>query len=185
MSAAVASALLAALLTGCGGGEVRGGALSLPGPVPEGATFPEADSSLPPAPEVSLNLLDGTPFTGSEIWEERPVVLFFFASWCTACAGLQPGLVELAQRYQDRVVFVGIAGEDKEEALATYLEEHEVPYPVAIDERLTVWRSYGVREPPHPVVVSRGGRVVKGWPGGVSIETIEEILKDLMGPTLE
>lgn len=179
MRAAVASVLLAALLTGCGEEEIRGGASTLPGPVPEGVTFAEADDSLPPAPEVSLSLLDGTPLTGSDIWEERPVVLVFFASWCTACAGLQPGLVELADRYRDRVVFVGVAGEDKEDALDTYLDEHEVPYPVGIDQRLTVWRSYGVREPPHPVVVSRGGRVVKGWPGGISIETIEETLQGL------
>lgn len=172
--------LLAALLTGCGGGEMRGGASSMPGPVPEGVTFLDADDSLPPAPDVSLNLLDGTLLTGSDLWERRPVVLFFFASWCTACARLQPGLVDLAERYRDRVVFVGIAGEDKQDALAPYLEEHDVPYPVAIDERLTVWRSYGVREPPHPVVVSRGGRVVKGWPGRVPIGTLEETLLDLM-----
>jgi thiol-disulfide isomerase/thioredoxin len=178
--AAFAAVLLAALLTGCGEEKIRGGGSTLPGPVPEGVTFVDADPSLPPAPEMSLRLLDGKPLTGSEMWEERPVVLFFFASWCTECARLQPGLVQLAERYRDRVLFVGVAGEDKEEALATYLDEHEVPYPVGIDQRLRVWRSYGVREPPHPVVVSRGGRVVKGWPGGISIETIAETLQGLI-----
>ena len=177
----MASALVAALLTGCGGAETRGGASSLPGPVPEGVTFIDADDSLPPAPEMSLNLLDGTLLTGSDLWARRPVVLFFFASWCTACARVQPRLVKLAERYRDRVVFVGIAGEDEADEVAAFLDEHEVPYPVGIDERLAVWRSYGVREPPHPVVVSRGGRVVKGWPGRVPIETIEETLQDLVG----
>ncbi|MDQ4005467.1 MAG: TlpA family protein disulfide reductase [Actinomycetota bacterium] len=172
-------ALTAILLAGCGN-DRRGGAESLPGPVPTGVSFPEGDPASPPAPEFSLSLMDGTRVTGSELWRDRPVVLFFFASWCGACAEQQGDLTAIAERYHDTVVLLGVAGEDEFEAVKDYLDEHAVPYPAAIDGDLEVWRAYGVREPPHVVVIAKGGRVIRGWPGGVTRVLLEETLSALV-----
>ena len=176
---AIAIVMLSVALAGCGG-EPRGGEGSLPGPVPSGVSYEAADPSSPPAPGFSLELVDGTPITGAELWERRAVVLAFFASWCTTCAEQQADLTALAERYGDSVAFLGIAGEDEPEALAAYLDEHEVAYAVALDDDLAVWRSYAVREPPQVVVIAKGGRVVRGWPGGASRALIVETLDSLV-----
>ena len=180
MVRATAAVLAASVLASCGGGAPRGGAGSLPGPVPSGVTFAPGDPALPPAPEFSLRLVDATPVTGADLWDTRPVVLWFFASWCTTCGEQQADLTALAERYGDSVAFLGIAGEDEPEALAAYLDEHEVPYAVALDDDLAVWRSYAVREPPQVVVIAKGGRVVRGWPGGASRALIVETLESLV-----
>ncbi len=173
------------LLVGCGGGSgdgeggkgpPRGGAASLPGPVPAGVSFSQGDPSSPRAPDFSLTLMDGTPVTGAELWRDRPVVLFFFASWCGVCDEQQGDLTALAERYRDKAVFLGIAGEDEQGSVAVYLDEYRVPFPVAIDPDLGVWRDYAVREPPHVVVISQGGRVIRGWPGGTTRDLIDETL---------
>jgi hypothetical protein len=78
---------------------------------------------------------------------------------------------------------LGIAGEDEHASVASYLEKHRVPYPVTIDPDLGVWRIYAVREPPHVVVISKGGRVVRGWPGGAARELIEETLNGMINPS--
>ncbi|MGH2685188.1 MAG: TlpA family protein disulfide reductase [Actinomycetota bacterium] len=171
--------VLMAALGGCGA-DPRGGADSLPGPVPTGVSFPEGDPASPPAPEFSLTLLDGTRVTGSELWRGRPVVLFFFASWCGVCAEQQADLTALTERYDDAVVFLGVAGEDEREAVTAYLDEHAVPHAAAIDPDLGVWRAYGVREPPHVVVIAKGGRVIRGWPGGTTRAVIQETLSELV-----
>ena len=175
-----AATVLIALILGACGGDTRGGADSLPGPVPTGVSFPEGDPASPAAPEFSLTLLDGTRVTGAELWGERPVVLYFFASWCGPCAEQQPDLTALAEEHGDTVVFLGVAGQDEPEAVGEYLDEHAVPYPAAIDPDLGVWRAYGVREPPHVVVIARGGRVIRGWPGGTTRALIEKTLSGLV-----
>ena len=124
--------------------------------------------------------MDGTAVSGPELWRERPVVLFFFASWCGTCARQQAQMTELAMRYTDRAVFLGIAGEDEHASVASYLDAHRVPYPVTIDPDLGVWRNYAVREPPHVVVISKGGRVVRGWPGGARADLVADTLDELI-----
>ena len=161
-------------------GSTRGGADALPGPVPRDASFSDGVPSAPEAPAFSLTLMDGTEVTGESLWKERPVVLFFFASWCGTCPDQQADITSLSASYGDTVTFLGVAGEDEEEAVADYLEEHQVAHAAGIDDDLDIWLSYAVREPPQVVVIARGGRVAKGWPGGTSRDTIDEALSELV-----
>jgi thiol-disulfide isomerase/thioredoxin len=124
--------------------------------------------------------MDETKVTGAELWAERPLVLFFFASWCGVCPAQQADITALTESYGDSVTFLGVAGEDEPEAVAEYLDEHEVPHAVGIDDDLDLWLNYAVREPPQVVVIAKGGHVVSGWPGGTTREVIEETLSDLV-----
>jgi peroxiredoxin len=124
--------------------------------------------------------MDGTRVTASTLWDERPVVLFFFASWCGICPEQQVDITALADSYGDTVTFLGVTGEDEPEAVAEYLDEHEVPYAVAMDDELDSWIKYAVREPPQVVIIAKGGHVVKGWPGGTSKTVIDETLTELV-----
>ena len=175
--------LLSLVLAACtgdpSGGDQRGGAAALPGPVPSGVTFLQAGDA-PPAPEFSLTLMDGTQVTGSELWADRPVLLFFFASWCGVCAEQQSMVTSIAERYGDAIAVIGVGGEDEADAVAEYLDEHQVLYPVGIDEDLDVWRLYAAEEPPVLVVISKGGRVVRGWPGGTTRGVIDEALAEVV-----
>ena len=174
-----AALLLVALapIACAGGGEQRGGESSLPGPVPAGVSFPREDPSSPPAPEFSLTLMDGSPVRGYELWRERPVVLFFFASWCSRCIDQQVELNSVVKRMGDSVVILAIAGEDEETDVDAFLIDHEVPHAVAMDDDLMTWRSYGVREPPHVVVIAKGGRVTRGWPGVTKADAVIDTLR--------
>ncbi|HEU0213705.1 MAG TPA: hypothetical protein VFR13_06455, partial [Jiangellaceae bacterium] len=60
---------------GDSGGEAHGGASDLPGPLPGDVAFRDAPDDAPPAPDFSADLVDGTPVTASDLWDDRPVVL--------------------------------------------------------------------------------------------------------------
>ena len=73
------------LLAGCGGDDTSPAerrtcpARCRPGCVPRPAgTGVEA-------PDFSAELMDGTPVAASELWNDRPLVLVFTASWCETC----------------------------------------------------------------------------------------------------
>ena len=159
--------------------EPRGGAGALPGPVPTGMKFSNGGPSAPPAPNFTLPLMDGTQVTGSELWHERPVVLFFFASWCGTCAEQQANISALAEDFGGAVAFLGVTGEDDPQDIADFLAEHDVDNAVALDPNLGTWRNYAVREPPHVVVIAKGGRVFRGWqrpiPRSLLSSTLEEL----------
>jgi cytochrome c biogenesis protein CcmG/thiol:disulfide interchange protein DsbE len=169
------------LAAGCGGAALPhdGGRATLPGPLPSGVTF-AAGTSTASAPPFALKLLDGTPVDAAKLWSDRPVVVFFFASWCSRCATQQERLQPLVERYRDVVTFVGVGGQDKAPAVKAWLDAHGVTYPVAIDGALETWRRYAVRQPPAVVLIAPGGKLERGWTGGVATSALDAELRRIV-----
>ena len=133
-----------------------------------GTTHVEPPATAPPAPAFELELVDGSTLDLAEQWQDRPVVLVFFESWCELCARQQPDVTALAEEYRDTVLFVGVGHESSSADTVEYLREHDIDYPVGLDPTGEVWRRYRVDEPPLIALVSKGGRLVRGWPGGTT-----------------
>jgi peroxiredoxin len=157
-------ALLVCLLAvaGCGGGSST-------------VSYAPAPPDAPPAPPFSLKLLDGRTVQARSLWRSRPAVLVFFSSWCSECASEQKDLAPLVERYGGDVAFLGIAGSDKPAPLKSFVGDHDVGYPVGIDTELAIWKRYAIRTPPAVVLVSRGGRLLRGWPRPVAGDLEREL----------
>ena len=172
------SFLAAGCSFGSDGGDPAGGATDLPGPVPAGVEFAEPPPSAPPAPEFTATLVDGTTVAASDLWADRPLVLVFTASWCGRCADLHRQAAEAVDRHEEAVGLLGIVPEDDTGA-DEYAEELAVGHPLgAAGGR--VWLDYAAREPPVGVLVSREGRVLRGWPGGPDPDALAEALDGLV-----
>lgn len=178
---AVLALLLLALLllTGCGGDdEVAGGAADLPGSVPAGVSFAAPPASAPAAPDFSVELVDGTRFTASELWAERPVVLVFTASYCNRCAGIHREVARAVDEHDGAIALVGMAGADDRDA-GGYADRLDLGHPVAVaGER--IWLSYAAREPSLVVLIAEGGKVLRGWPNGVDADELAPRLDELV-----
>ncbi len=149
---------------------------------PSGVTYLEAPPTAPPAPAFTLELLDGTTLDLAEQWQTRPVVLMFFESWCELCAQQQPDITALSEEYRDTVLFVGV-GRDSSAADATeFMRDHDIDYPIGLDPDGEAWRRYRVDEPPLIALITKGGRFVRGWPGGTT-ELGEHIQRFLIQET--
>lgn len=131
-------------------------------------TYVEAPPTAPPAPDFELELLDGSTLDLAEQWQDRAVVLVFFESWCELCARQQPDITALSEQFRDTVLFVGVGHESSSEDATAFMREHDIDYPIGIDPTGEVWRRYRVDEPPLVALISRGGRLVRGWPGGTT-----------------
>ncbi|NHC14765.1 TlpA family protein disulfide reductase [Motilibacter deserti] len=144
---------------------------------------PSPEPTLPPgeltAPPFAGLALDGTSVNVAARWRERPMVISFVTSWCAQCQERQDALSELARTYDGEIDFVGVATQDSREALSSFAAQHTVGYPLILDEPGEVWRSYAIREPPAVVVVDRGGKLLRGWPGGKDAAALDAELKKL------
>jgi thiol-disulfide isomerase/thioredoxin len=181
--AGLAVVLLMTLLVGCSSdasdSSEGGSPVGLPGPVPDGVTFRPPPKSAPPAPSFELQLLDGQVVDSDEQWAERPVVLVFFESWCELCRQQQPEINELVEDYRDVVLFLGIAGLSEPGDLRAYIADNDVEYPVATDPSGDVWLRYAVDEAPLVALVSKGGSLLRGWPGGLSGDELRGQIDEL------
>ncbi|RJQ75805.1 TlpA family protein disulfide reductase [Pseudonocardiaceae bacterium YIM PH 21723] len=169
VAVAVATALVL-VATACGSD--RGADVGLPGPVRPGYVYPAPPQGTRIAPDFTLNLIDGPTIKASELWKDRPMVVVFFSSWCKECAEQQDIITELASRYRDVVVFVGVAGtRDNEKAVKDYRNQHHIDYMLGLDNgRKSIGQTYGLTDPPLVSLMAKGGGLVRGRPTAANLE---------------
>jgi thiol-disulfide isomerase/thioredoxin len=146
--------------------------------VPEGTVFKQPPPRALAAPPFSAELVDGTPVHAADLWHERPLVLVFTASWCERCADVHREAASAVDEHDGAVGLLAVVPEDDRDAARDYADELDLGYPVAAAAQ-RVWLNYAAREPPVVVLVARGGKVLRGWPGGVAASTLSQRLAEL------
>lgn len=125
-----------------------------------------AHGATPPA--VSIEDLDGAPVDLGQWIGARPLVIEFWATWCSNCAEMEPRLVELHRRYGDRVQFlaVAVAVNQRQRTIKRHLADHPLPFPVLWDTRGRAARAFVAQTTSYIVILDRTGRVVYTGSGG-------------------
>ena len=85
-----------------------------------------------PLPHVALPDPAGRPRTLLE-WQGRPMLINFWATWCSPCRKEVPELIELQREFGDRgLVVVGIAL-DEPERIRRFIRDFGIDYPVLVE----------------------------------------------------
>jgi thiol-disulfide isomerase/thioredoxin len=127
--------------------------------------------------EFSAPGLDGKDIDLSN-YRGHPVIVDFWATWCGPCRKQIPELVALYKKYNKSrgLVIIGVSCDmiqgDGVKAVAPFVEEFQINYPIALaDERLV--DSMGVEAIPTTLFVGPDGKIVSevvgaGHPGEIT-----------------
>src|SRR5260370_7082809 len=84
------------------------------------------------APDFKLTSLDGKPVTLADS-HGKVILLNFWATWCGPCRAEIPDLVELQNKYKDRLQILGLVVDDDDQAATKeFAQQLLLNYPVAI-----------------------------------------------------
>lgn len=111
----------------------------------------------------------------------RPLVINFFATWCSDCQAEAPTLERLARRYDRKVNFVGIDTDGSPSDGRQFLHSFGISYPVASDPSGVVASDYGVKDLPTTFVVSSKGTILHTDLGPVTAASLGGQLADILG----
>ncbi|MDA8315968.1 MAG: redoxin domain-containing protein [Actinomycetota bacterium] len=122
------------------------------------------------APAFSLPALHvgHTAAVSLEAFRGRPVVLNFFATWCSACQAEAAGLGAEARMLAGKAELVGIDVDGNAAQAAGFVRHYGIGYPIGIDASGSVAAAYGVTDLPTTVFVSASGREVGRHIGAIS-----------------
>jgi peroxiredoxin len=134
------------------------------------------------ASPFSLKDLNGMQISLNE-FKGKPLLLFFWGSWCGAC---KEDIVLLEKffernRGQFEILTIAIDGE-KEKRVRNVVKDHRVTLPVLLDQKEQVARTYGVRMIPTAFLINRDGWVEgmivgqRNWCGPEALSAIKELL---------
>lgn len=135
-----------------------------------------------PAPNFTLNVWNGaTPQKlALASLKGKPVLVNFYASWCTDCGEEQPILQAASQKYGSSVVFLGVAFQDKQSDSLGFLRQYGITYPSGPDVAGTAATDYGVTGVPETILIDRNGNVARHFYGAVDTASLDKALQALI-----
>jgi thiol-disulfide isomerase/thioredoxin len=134
-----------------------------------------------PAPEFKLTGLDGKAVTlaGSK---GKIILVNFWATWCGPCRAEVPDLVELQNKYKDRLQILGLVVDDEDQdAIKKFVEKFGINYPVAVATNEIRLQYGGIPALPTSFVLDSEGRVVQKHEGLRDPVLYETEIRSLLG----
>jgi peroxiredoxin len=125
------------------------------------------------APDFALASIDGGSVSLAGL-EGKPVVVSFFATWCTPCKKELPAFQALAQQHEDRgLTFVLVDMQEDPDDVAVFLGDLKVSLPAVVDSSGEVGKTYRVRGLPSTFFVGRDGVIKQAQLGELDGRLLE------------
>jgi thiol-disulfide isomerase/thioredoxin len=124
-----------------------------------GCGIEKEESTLPSAPNFTLQTLDGQEVTLSHL-KGKVILLDFWATWCGPCRESIPHLIQLYKTYQkDGLEVIGMNVEKGEmDAVRRFVKSMDIPYPITLSPD-DVQRDYRVSGLPTTIFIDKQGRI--------------------------
>ena len=142
------------------------------------------NSNLKSLPSVELKNMNGKTVNISELGLKGPIIISFWATWCSPCKKELNTINELYQDWQDEtgvtLVAVSIDDSKTKNNVPIYVNGKGWEYIVLMDPNGNLKRAMGVNNIPHTFLINTNGKIVyshNNYASGDEEHLYDEILK--------
>jgi thiol-disulfide isomerase/thioredoxin len=140
--------------------------------------FASNPTSMPP---FLLSDVNGQVISTADL-RGKVVLLSFWATWCPPCREEIPELIELANKYQDKLMVIGVSMDDAlPQSVAQFARKAGINYPIVMGGSGISDEYGGVAALPTSFVIDTNGKVVQKHIGLYPTETYDNEIRALLG----
>ena len=134
------------------------------------------------APDEVLKTLDGKTVKLKDLYMEKPVYLNFWASWCPPCVKEMPHIENMYKKYGDKVNFVVVSVDSKEEQARAFDSKSDFTMPIYTGDINRLSDDYGLSAIAVSILIDTHGKIVKRTVGGMDEAALEKFIKSGLTP---
>ncbi len=136
-----------------------------------------------PAPDFTLEIMGGGQVKLSDL-RGKVVMVNLWTTWCPACRAEMPAIEKVYRSYKDlglEVLGVNITNQDSITAVADFVQEYDLTFPILLDRTGEVSTAYNLRGLPTTFFIDRNGIIQTVVVGGPMSEAlIQSKVEDLL-----
>ena len=127
-----------------------------------------------PAPDFQLENLAGQSISISDL-QGKPVLLNFWATWCSPCRAEMPYLQQIYEEWSDKgLVLLAIDIGEGPSQIKEFLEANNLSLPVLLDSDKSVAQKYNIWGIPTTFFIDKDGiiqvKIIGAFPNKTAIE---------------
>ena len=134
-----------------------------------------------PALDFKLKLTNGKEIKLSDN-RSKIVIIDFWATWCSPCRRSIPDLIDIQNKYENKVVIIGISlDRETKPDVVQFIKDYGINYPVAYGTTEVVEAFGDIEAIPTSFIIDKSGQIVDKQVGlvdkSIYINKINELLK--------
>jgi len=92
----------------------------------------------------------------------KPLLLYFWATWCKPCRTTTPKVAAFAEKYKNRLTVLGInvGGLDSLESIKKYRKRYNIPFVLLMDSNNVMVKAYSVFVIPTVILLNETGKIL-------------------------
>ena len=131
-------------------------------------------------PEFELKTVDGE-IVSSDDFENKVLLIDFWATWCPPCRKEIPGFINLYKKYKDKgVEIIGISLDKDMDKLESFIDENNINYTVLVGNKEVADAFGGIQGIPTTFIIDKNGNVEFKQVGLAPEKKFEEELKKVL-----
>lgn len=115
------------------------------------------------APDFELKDLDGNVLRLSQFNGKKPVLLYFWATWCPHCVASRPDIAAFREKVPEselQILGINVGAGDSLQKVQRFQKGHPTSWPILYDADQKVTESYGVQGIPLYLLINKKGEIV-------------------------
>ncbi|RFU67799.1 thiol-disulfide oxidoreductase ResA [Peribacillus saganii] len=129
------------------------------------------------APDFVLTDMNGQKHKLSD-YRGQGVFLNFWGTWCKPCEKEMPYMADQYKVYKDQgVQILAVNVGESEFAVQSFIDKHNLNFPVLIDAKDEVQSAYQVNPLPVTFLIDKEGKVVESITGSLTEEGVQKLME--------
>ncbi|MGB3017267.1 MAG: TlpA disulfide reductase family protein [Ignavibacteria bacterium] len=135
--------------------------------------------------DFTLPDLDGNDVTLSKLLEKGPVLISFWATWCTPCKDEMKKLQPIHEKYKDQGFTYLAVNQDNQKSVSkvkSYISANSYTFPVVLDIEKAIFEAYSGIGMPYSILIDKNKNIVAkhlGYVPGDEKKIEQEIVQAL------